>query len=261
MVTRDDLGYEVELPQPVQRVVSLVPSLTEALAESVPQLLVGCTDWCVRPADIERRAGHEVVRVRGTKNPDREAIAALHPDLVIANQEENRRFDVDKLRDAGVPVWVTSIDTVDQALSSLGRLFDQALGVAPPDWLVQARNNWLEPDPPITRTAIVCIWRDPWMVIGPDTYAADVLHRSCVGLAPLPIEDWQHARYPKLELDALKASGADLVLLMDAPYSFTPSDGPECFPGMDVRIVPERPLAWYGPALADARAQIQQLVG
>lgn len=260
-MTVDDMGFGVELTGQVRRVVSLVPSLTEALAETAPQLLVGCTDWCVRPTDIERRAGHPVARVRGTKNPDRAAIAALHPDLVIANQEENRRLDVDRLREAGVNVWVTSIDTVDQALDSLDRLIGQALGRRLPEWLVAARTNWAEPDPPVTKTAVVCIWRDPWMVIGPHTYVADVLRRSGVGLAPLSDDDWSDARYPQVSLDALRASGADLVLLMDAPYSFTLDDGPECFPGMDVRIASERPLAWYGPGLTDARAEVQMLVG
>ena len=92
---RDDRGTLVELPRPPRRVVSLVPSLTEALAVTVPDRLVGATDWCTHPADLD------VARVRGTKNPDRAAIAALAPDLVIANQEENRQLDVQRLRAAG----------------------------------------------------------------------------------------------------------------------------------------------------------------
>ena len=74
---------------------------------------MGATDWCTHPADLE------TTRVRGTKNPDLKAIMALEPDLVLANKEENRRTDVEKLRAAGVPVWVTDIETVDQALTSL----------------------------------------------------------------------------------------------------------------------------------------------
>jgi len=83
---RDDLGQPVELSRPARRVVSLVPSLTEAVAVSAPGLLVGATDWCTHPA------GLAVTRVRGTKNPDRAAIISLAPDLVIANREENREF-------------------------------------------------------------------------------------------------------------------------------------------------------------------------
>ena len=93
---RDDLGAEVPLDGRVTRVVSLVPSLTEAIAASAPGRLVGATDWCTHPADLD------VARVRGTKNPDLAAIRALAPDLVVANMEENRELDVRRLRDAGV---------------------------------------------------------------------------------------------------------------------------------------------------------------
>ena len=90
--------------------VSLVPSLTESVAATRPAALVGATTWCTHPADLD------VTRVRGTKNPDLAAIAALEPDLVLANQEENRRLDVERLRAAGIAVWVTDIRTLDQAL-------------------------------------------------------------------------------------------------------------------------------------------------
>ena len=109
----DDLGVKVSVARPVQRVVSLVPSITEAIAMTCPHVLVGCTDYCIRPTHLEEIVGHEVVRVRGTKNPDRKAIIDLRPDLVVANQEENREHDVTLLREAGVAVWVTRIDTVE----------------------------------------------------------------------------------------------------------------------------------------------------
>jgi hypothetical protein len=72
-VWRDDLGHLVELTGPARRVLSLVPSLTEAVAVSAPGQLVGATDWCTQPA------GLAVTRVRGTKNPERAAIIALAP--------------------------------------------------------------------------------------------------------------------------------------------------------------------------------------
>src|SRR3954454_11252055 len=138
---RDDLGAPVDLPRPPRRVVSLVPSLTEALAGTVPDRLVGATDWCTHPP------GLELPRVRGTKNPDRAAIAALAPDLVVANREENRRLDVDRLRSAGVPVWVTVIESVDDALRSLRRLFADVLEAGVPDWLRTATDEWSRPAP------------------------------------------------------------------------------------------------------------------
>lgn len=123
---RDDLGADVPLQSPATRVVSLVPSLTEAIAATAADRLVGATDWCTHPADLD------VARVRGTKNPDLAAIQALTPDLVVANQEENRELDVRRLRDAGVTVWVTRIETVEEALESMSRLFDEAFETSLP---------------------------------------------------------------------------------------------------------------------------------
>src|ERR1700678_171140 len=154
----DDLGHQLRLTSPPQRIVSLVPSLTEALAVTVPGRLAGATDWCTHPA------GLDVPRVRGTKNPDPRAIIKLRPDLVVANPERTRVFDVEHTRAAGIPVWVTEIETIDESLSSLRRLFTEVLSVAEPEWLRSAASEWSGPPAlPALRT-IVPIWRDPWMV-------------------------------------------------------------------------------------------------
>jgi ABC-type Fe3+-hydroxamate transport system substrate-binding protein len=246
MLLHDDLGSPLSLTAPPQRIVSLVPSLTEALAVTVPGRLAGATDWCTHPA------GLDVPRVRGTKNPNRAAIAALHPDLVVANREENRRHDVEHLREAGIPVWVTEIETVDAALCSLRRLFTDVLSVPEPGWIRSAASEWSAPPAlPALRT-IVPIWRDPWMVVGARTFAGDILTR--LGLAHVFADSPD--RYPKHELTSLLASGPALVVLPDEPYLFTTTDGPEAFPGIAVALVSGRNLTWYGPSLTTARAEL-----
>jgi ABC-type Fe3+-hydroxamate transport system substrate-binding protein len=242
----DDLGHPVVLDRPPQRIVSLVPSLTEALAVTVPERLVGGTDWCTHPE------GLEVVRVRGTKNPDRNVIVDLAPDLVVANREENRRLDVDRLRAAGVPVWVTVIESVDEALRSMRRLFADVLAVGVPGWLADAAEEWSRPAPAPRLRVVVAIWRDPWMVVGSRTFTGDVLTR--LGLVNLFGEDEQ--RYPKVDLERLQALDADAVLLPDEPYVFTPDDGPEAFPEVRTVLVSGRELTWYGPSLATARTRL-----
>lgn len=247
----DDLGHRLVLERPPQRIVSLVPSLTEALAVTVPDRLVGATDWCTRPADLK------VARVRGTKNPDRAAVAALAPDLVVANQEENRRTDVERLRAAGVPVWVTVIESLDQALRSMRRLLVDVLAVPEPKWLTTAGQVWaVPPDGPRLRV-VVPIWRDPWMVVGARTFTGDLLARAGLvnAYAAAP------ARYPRVELEVLRASAVDLVLLPDEPYAFGPDDGPEAFPGTPSVFVSGRDLTWYGPSLATARASLALSLG
>src|SRR5215468_7578843 len=113
---RDDLGHPVELNGPARRVVSLVPSLTEAVAVTAPGLLVGATDWCTHPE------GLDVPRIGGTKNPRVDDVVALRPDLVLANEEENRAPDIAALRAAGLAVWVTAPRTLAQAFVSLRRM-------------------------------------------------------------------------------------------------------------------------------------------
>lgn len=242
----DDLGHVVSLPSEVARVVSLVPSLTEALAATRPEALVGATDWCTQPPDLD------VVRVRGTKNPDRAAITALRPDLVIANQEENRALDVERLRAEGTPVWVTRIETVDEAFASMRRLFAEALRWGTPPWLVEAELAWSGPPAAPRGTVAVPIWRDPWMVVGPRTFTQDLLRRLGWTNAfddPRPDAD----RYPHVELPDLdRPDRVDLVLLPDEPYVFGPDDGPEAFERVPTRRVSGRLLTWYGPSLLEA---------
>ena len=252
-VWRDDLGEPVELPGPARRVVSLVPSLTEAVARSAPGLLVGATDWCTRPA------GLAVTRVRGTKNPDRAKVATLAPDLVLVNREENWKLDVVRLRDAGLAVWVTVIESVPEAMASLRRLLTGPLGLAVPDWLAVAEQAWAgpAPEPGAWRRVAVPIWRDPWMVVGARTFTGDVLARlgldNVFGAGP--------GRYPRLEAGDIRAAAPDVVLLPDEPYPFTAGDGPEEFPAQRVVLVSGRLLTWYGPSLATARAELLSVIG
>jgi ABC-type Fe3+-hydroxamate transport system substrate-binding protein len=249
MALVDDLGHPVDLSRAPTRVVSLVPSLTEAIARSAPGVLVAATDWCVYPPDLD------VIRIRGTKNPDCRTIAALAPDLVVANMEENREIDVRRLRDAGVAVWVTRIETVDEAFTSMSRLFVEALGVGEPDWLTEARAEWDEPVVPLGIRVAVPVWRDPWFVVGSSTFAGDVLHR--LGLVNVFADSPE--RYPKVDVSALTASDVDLVLLPDEPYVFSATDGPEAVP-VRTALINGRMLTWYGPSLHDAKNELLKTI-
>jgi ABC-type Fe3+-hydroxamate transport system substrate-binding protein len=239
----DDMGATVTLPGAAQRVVSLVPSLTESVALTRRESLIGATDWCTHPSDLA------VARIRGTKNPDVAAIIALQPDVVLANKEENRRLDVERLRAAGISVWVTVIETVDQSLQSLRRMFQECLGWEVPDWLIEAESVWLEPLTSAPARAVIPVWRDPWIVVGSSTFTGDLAAR----LGLLNVYQGHAERYPHVALEELQASVPDLLVLPDEPYLFTSADGPEAFPGTPCRLVDGRALTWYGPSLVTAR--------
>lgn len=222
-----------------RRVVSLVPSLTETVAVTAPELLVGVTDWCTHPAELA------AIRVGGTKNPRVDEIVALRPDLVLVNEEENRRPDVEALQRAGLTVWITDYETVPAALSGLGDLL-AALGLGRPEWLADAEAAWASPWIGERCTALIPIWRKPWMTLGRDTFAGDLLSRFGVdNVLASHVE-----RYPRVDLAGLPPY--DVVVLPDEPYRFSATDGPEAFDA-PARLVSGRHLTWYGPSLAEAR--------
>jgi ABC-type Fe3+-hydroxamate transport system substrate-binding protein len=221
---------------------------------TAPGLLVGATDWCAQPADLD------VVRVGGTKNPRIDDIESLAPDLVIANEEENREPDIAALRDRGLEVLVTSPTTVAAAIEQLEHMLTVACGLDRPRWLDEAASVWELVVPGPRMTAVVPIWRRPWMVLGRDTFAGDVLSRLDID----NVFAHDSERYPKVTLDEIQRREPDIVVLPDEPYRFGWDDGPEAFAdwGIPVACVSGRHLTWYGPSLVEARkVLLDQLAG
>jgi ABC-type Fe3+-hydroxamate transport system substrate-binding protein len=197
---------------------------------------VGATDYCSHPPTLD------VSRVGGSKYPRLEDVLDLRPDLVLMNEEENRREDADALERAGIEVFVTFPRTVDEAFVELRRLVEKLGGNAA--WLDDAEQAWAPRRATTTTPVVVPVWRRPWVVLGPDTFAADVLRR--LGFA-VPDAD---ERYPRPPLTQLQ--DAPLVVFPDEPYAFSPQDGPDAFPHSAWRFVSGRYLTWYGPSLRDA---------
>jgi ABC-type Fe3+-hydroxamate transport system substrate-binding protein len=120
----DMLGRTVEIPNYTpQRIVSLVPSITETIADLVGiDSLVGVTNYCVHPQEVRT----QTKIIGGTKNVKIQEILALKPDIVIANKEENYQEIVIAL-EGSIPVFVTDINNTDDALDmilQLGEILD-----------------------------------------------------------------------------------------------------------------------------------------
>jgi ABC-type Fe3+-hydroxamate transport system substrate-binding protein len=245
----DDLGEPVPVNGPASRVVSLVPSLTEAVEVSAPGRLAGATDYCTHPSTLD------VPRIGGSKYPKIDDVLELAPDLVLANSEENRPEDVERLRANGIPVWVmAAAASVPAALGSLRRILTQAYELEEPGWLVEAEDLWRDVRP-VRFHAVVPVWRKPWIVLGRETFGGDVLRR--VGVANVYAASEE--RYPRPDLAELRAhftADADLLVLPDEPYLFTEEDGPDHFPDVRYVLVSGRHLTWYGPSLVEAHAAL-----
>ncbi len=211
----------------MQRVVSLVPSVTETLLE-LGVRPVACTRFCAQT---------DLRTVGGTKDPDVGAIVALAPDLVVVNDEENRREDADALAAAGLAVHSMSprtVEAVGPAIASLA----EAVGVRPPPFAFPPRC-------PRLGRAVAFVWRRPWMTESDDTYGSSVLAHL----------GWDNpytatsARYPETDLADVVAHAPDLVLLPSEPYPFAARHVPEivdALPGVAVVLVDGRDLFWWG---------------
>ncbi len=246
-----------------RRVVSLVPSTTESVCMlGAGDALVGCTRYCTEPASDVARA----VRVGGTKNPAREAVAALRPDLVLANAEENRLEDIAWFRDR-FSVLVQTPRTVVEAAAAL-RALAERLGVLPsvvPFLLrIEAEVAAAAVDavdaPPLR--VFYAIWRKPWMSIGADTFVHDVLRR--VGAtnvcATLP------GRYPEVTPADVIASSVDVVILPSEPWEFDAAQRTELltartFGDARVELCDGRDACWHGVRMADGLGRMRALVG
>ncbi len=263
----DDLGFRVDLEHLPRRIVSLVPSWTETLfALGLGGEVVGVTKFCAEPAE----ALASVTRIGGTKNPDVRAILRLESDFVVANAEENRREDVERLRAAGIPVFTTYPRTVPGAVESLlklGRALGreaEAAGLAREITLVVSGVEanlgvWSK----LRLRAFCPIWKNPWMTFNADTYAHDVLR--LMGFNNVFASAGE--RYPMTTLDEAVERRPDVVLLPDEPYEFGDADVEEVKAALPaalarrVLLIGGRDLHWYGVHMVRGLKSLAERLG
>jgi ABC-type Fe3+-hydroxamate transport system substrate-binding protein len=261
----DASGTSLAPAAPPRRIVSLVPSTTELLcALGLADALVGVTVYCVEPRDVVRAK----TRVGGEKDPDLAAIQALGPDLVVANLEENRREDVEALRAAGVPVWVTFPRTVAEGLAMIRDLGDITGAAAAARALLADLEPLYETVRARSRqraavSVFYPIWRQPWMTIGGDTYVHDLL-ATCGGANVFG----DRTRYPTVTLEDVAVRSPAVILLPDEPFrfrrahvkDFAPYPGIPAVSAGRIHLVDGKPFSWHGPRLADALRTLPALL-
>lgn len=288
---RDDLHRDVLLVRPPQRIVSLVPSDTETLfALGAGERVVGRTRYCVAPAG---RVDHIPV-CGGTKDVDAGAVAALAPDLVLCNVEENPRKPMEALAQAGVPVFVSFPRRVADGVAHVARLVRMLdLGREPGarDLVRRGHRAISEAQAALAARApvpvFVPIWMDPLMTISGDTFGSDMLamagaHNVFVDrrrLYPLaadlgkvpPFSDEQvgerDTRYPRVTMDEVAERAPEAVLLPDEPHPFGEADAavfraqgtPAAARGA-VRFVDGKDLFWYGVRSIEALPRLRRVV-
>jgi endonuclease-3 len=244
-------GPAVAGPGP-QRIVSLVPSVTELLVEwGLASRLAGRTRFCVEPPWIRA----SVPAVGGTKDPDLAMIIALRPDLVILERDENTRAAGEALAAAGLNLLVLEVHSVRDCLGALASLGAAVGAVESARARAATLKKLIRARPGKGPRTLVLIWKDPWMCAGPGTYVADLVAQA--GMTPIG-----PGRYPALTELELEALDPDRILLPSEPYRFTrrhQADLARRFPRAEVRCLDGRALTWYLSRTEAALRQLREL--
>jgi ABC-type Fe3+-hydroxamate transport system substrate-binding protein len=273
-----------------QRVVSLVPSMTESMFEfGVGERLVGVTDYCISPAERVKA----ISKVGGTKNVNRSLVISLAPDLIIANQEENTRDDVEFFQASGIEVWLSFPKTMRQAIDEMWELIRRFNVPLQGQRIVTLEKTYewtsMAADSKESLPRVFCpIWReaDWWMTVNGDTYTSDVI-KVCGGANvfaarqrryPLAAdldptqqpqdEPERDTRYPRVTLEEILESQPDVILLPTEPFEFSDVDVEYWMQFGDlpaaqnnrVHVVDGSLLTWHGVRLAMALREVPSLL-
>lgn len=258
----DQLNREVEIKLNPQKIISLVPSQTEFLADlGLSEQLAGITKFCIHPQNIYKTTKC----IGGTKKIDFDKIIEINPDLIIGNKEENDKTQIEKLMQF-FPVWISDIKNIDQAYDMMIRLgevterFERANEIVKViktgfDQLQLKRT--LKPARP--STAVYLIWQNPYMTINSDTFIHDIIVKA--GFENL----YQHSinRYPKITVSEMKELNPNFIFLSSEPYPFNETHRHTLslqFPGSKVMLVNGELFSWYGSRLKYTPAYLQDLL-
>jgi len=282
---------EIPVSKPPQRIVSLVPSMTESLFDlNLGSRLVGRTDYCIYPEGLV----DAIPSISGTKSIDVERVIALNPDLVIANKEENSKHNVEKLQDAGLAVWVTMPQTIQDVFNLLWNVMyvSEETTMSARVRIIEATYDYLhhiseEKEETNPVKAFVPIWHEPLMTFNQHTYAHDVLRvlgginvfakreRRYPLAADLSLDveadvlapdDIRDTRYPRISIEEVVAMQPDVILLPDEPFKFNEAHI-EIFHKLDIpaakhnriHLIDGSLLTWHGTRVAYAMDRLTEL--
>ncbi len=248
MKLTDQIGKTFSFAEVPKRIVSLVPSQTELLVSlGLEDSIVGLTKFCINPVGFKNTK----TIVGGTKTINFDKIAALNPDIIICNKEENTQQIVEEL--SGIcPVWTTDIYTIEdnnQMILDFGKIFDVEenaskivfeINFAMQDFQTFATKQSL------VKVAYF-IWKNPYMVAANSTFINEILRLNNFQNSFENLE-----RYPEVQIENIKENDINFILLSSEPYPFKEDDFDDFVQlneKVKITVVDGEMFSWYGSRL------------
>ncbi|QTN38867.1 ABC transporter substrate-binding protein [Cryomorphaceae bacterium] len=252
----DQLGRTVAVPEAPKRIISLVPSQTELLADlGLDDEVVGLTRFCVHPDQWRFKK----TRVGGTKDFKLDRIRDLRPDLIIANKEENELEGIEALA-SEFPVWISDVQNLSDALSmieSVGHLVNRPEKAAELIERIEGPFQALRAAQRDSVPVAYLIWKNPYMSVGGDTFIHAMLEEG--GFANVFGEE---SRYPEVDLTDQRWQNAERIFLSSEPYPFKEEHMEELrriAPQAHIELVDGELFSWYGSRLVKTPSYLREL--
>lgn len=253
--SHDHINRILQYEYPPKKIISIAPGMTETLyALKLDKEMVGRTRYCIFPAD---KVGGAAV-VGGTKDIDLEKIKLLNPDLILAEKEENTKEIVEQLEEF-FPVFVAEVQSISDAyrmINDMGKL--TARESLAQNLLTIIQNEFKSLPQVENKRAAYMIWRNPYMVVGRNTYINSLLEE--LGFIN-PFANLS-SRYPVVTEEELKEAGLDMVFLATEPFRFKEKhikEFQQFLPEVNPLIV-NGEMFWYGAKMREAASYLRKLV-
>lgn len=242
MEFKDQMNRTISLEKIPQRIVSLVPSITELLAYfDMNEEVVGITKFCIKPENWLK----EKTIVGGTKQIHLNKIRALKPDLIIANKEENTKEIVVSLEDE-FPVYVTDIHTLEDTYEAIKNLASILAKEEYAQTLINTTKKQFATfkssdkfQELIGKRFLYFCWHKPDMVAAKNTYIDHLFNQLGMINASLG------SRYPECTYN----EKPHYVFLSSEPYPFLEKHivyFQEKYPKAKIILVDGEIFSWYG---------------
>ena len=258
MIVSDQLNRRINITStPSLRIISLVPSQTELLADlNLDNQVVGITKFCVHPKSWSKSK----VKIGGTKNLNFNKITALNPNLIIANKEENRKEDILFLMEK-YPVWVSDIRDFNSALVMINKIGEISQNKLKSKAIINDIKNSFSNLNLFNKTknkVAYLIWERPIMTINRDTFINEMINVN--GWINVFAE--KKSRYPEISIDEIIDLSPDILFLSSEPFPYKNKHVEKyqnVLPNTKVVLVNGEFFSWYGSRLKLAAEYFNKL--
>ena len=253
----DQLGRKIQLDSTPEKIISLVPSITELLFDlGLEEKILGRTKFCIHPEEKVKK----IPAIGGVMGLQYHKIEEIQPDIIFASKEENAKkeiLDIDKQ----FPVWVSDVHNLTEAIGmihSIGEICDKKDKAKELTQKTETAFEELSDIPEGVIRGVYLIWKNPFYTINSNTFIHDMLRRCGVE----NLFAGKEKEYPIVKEKEIKDMNPDYIFLPSEPYNFKDSDVEKIskkFPNSEIRRVDGEFFSWYGSHLINAPSYFKQI--